>query len=114
MEPLMPLNQEFFERKNLVQLIWLIAENYASNWQQLPFTQKYYALARHVFVRKFCERGHSSCLAMDYMERIKLFYKSNSDGNNIEEIVNLEFLQKIDADFMIIDWFFILLVYNII
>ena len=31
MEPLTPLNQEFFKRKNLVQFIQIIAANYASN-----------------------------------------------------------------------------------
>ena len=103
MEPLTPLDQEFFERKNLVQLIKLIAANYASNWQQLPFTQKYYGLARQVFVRKFCETGHSSCLAMDYVEIIKPLYKSNSAGKNIEEFFDLEFLQQIDLYFTIID-----------
>ena len=108
----MLLNQEFFERKNLVQLIQLIAASYASNGQQLPFKQKNYGLARQNFVRKFFESWHSSCLAMDYIEWIKLLYKTSSAGNNIEEIVDLEFFQQIDPDFTIIEWFFIFIVYN--
>ena len=69
----------------------------------MPLTQKYYRFAREVFVREFCESRHSSCSAMDYIKRMKLTYKSNCAGNNIEEIVNLDFLEKIDPEFMIID-----------
>ena len=39
MEPMTALNKEYFKRKNLVELTRIIATNYTSNWQQLPFNK---------------------------------------------------------------------------
>ena len=52
MEPMTLLDKEFFKRKNLVNLARIIASNYACDFQVLPFTQKYYGLARQIFVKK--------------------------------------------------------------
>ena len=103
MEPMTALNKEYFKRKNLVELTRIIATNYTSNQQQLPFTQKHYGLARQVFVKKICETVQSYCLTFDYISSIKKFYKSNSGENELEEIIDLDFLEKIDLDFMIVE-----------
>ena len=71
MEPMTTLNYEFYKQKNLVELARIIATNCASNWQALPFAQKYYGFAQQVFVKKFCEAGHSSLLAMNYVDNLK-------------------------------------------
>ena len=75
MEPIKFLSYEFFKQKNLVELAHLISTNYASNWQALPFSQKYYGFLRQLFVKNVFPTGHSSCLAFDYITRIKRFYK---------------------------------------
>ena len=54
MELITPLSYEFFKTKSLVERIWLMATNYATNWQALPFSQKYYGFARQLFVKKIC------------------------------------------------------------
>ena len=53
MEPMTLLDKEFFKRKNLVDLARIIASNYACDFQVLPFAQKYYGLARQIFVKNF-------------------------------------------------------------
>ena len=103
MEPITPLSYEFFKIKNLVEHIWIMATNYATNWQALPFSQKYYGFARQLFVKRICTTWHLSCLAFDYINRIKKFYKLNSGENNLEDVAELDFLKHIDPDFMIID-----------
>ena len=67
MKPLAPLSYEFVKQKNLVQLAQFLANNYTINWNELPFTQKYYGFARQIFVTKICATGHSACLAFDYI-----------------------------------------------
>ena len=103
MEPLTPLGKEFFKRKNLVDLAHIIATNHASDWQVLPFAQKYYGLAKQIVVYKICVAGYSSSLAFDYIGKIKKFYKSNDGDINLEHVIDLELLKYIDPDFMIID-----------
>ena len=78
-----------------------MATNFASNWQKLSFSQKYYGFTKQLFVKKVCPTGHASCLAFDCINRIKKFYKSNSGENDLED--DLDFLKYIDPDFMIID-----------
>ena len=91
------LNFELFKR-NLVNLAHIITTNYVCNWEVLPFAQKYYGLARQIFV-KICDMGHLPCLAFDYISRIKKYYKSNE--TELETIMNMDFLEKIDPDYMI-------------
>ena len=45
MEPMTLSNHEFFKQKNLVEVACIIATNYVSNWEALPFAQKYYRFA---------------------------------------------------------------------
>ena len=101
MEPMTPLDKEFFQRKNLIYLVCIITTNYVCDWKVLPFAQKYYGLAKQIFVKKICETGHSTCLTFECINCIKKFYKSNDI--ELETIIDTEFLQKIDPDFMIID-----------
>ena len=48
MEPMTPLDKEFFKRKNLIDLVRIIATNYVCDWEVLPFAQKYYRLAKQI------------------------------------------------------------------
>ena len=73
MEPMTLLDKEFFKRKNLVNLARIIASNYACDFQVLPFTQKYYGLARQIFVKKNYVARNSPCLALEYISKIKKF-----------------------------------------
>ena len=50
-----------------------------------------------------CDMGHSPCLAFDYISRSKKNYKSNEMQQ--EKIIDINFLEKIDPDFTIIEWF---------
>ena len=101
MEPMTPLDTEFFQRKNLIDLVRIIVTNYVCDWEVLPFAQNYYGLAKQIFVKKICQTGHSACLAFEYINCIKKLHKSNY--MELETIIDMEFLQKIDPDFMIID-----------
>ena len=104
MESMTPLYYEFFRQRNLIELPRIMATNYTSNWQALPFAQKYYGFARQLFVKKICAAGHWSCLALTYINNIKKFCKSYNDGEkNLEDIIDSEFLKYIDPDFMIIE-----------
>ena len=103
MEPMTPLPCKFFKQRNLIKLACIMAINYTSNWQALPFAQKYYGFGRQLFVKKICAAGHSSCLALTYIDNIKKLCKSYNDGaKNLKDIIDLEFLKYIDPDFMII------------
>ena len=88
MEPITPLDKEFFKRKNLVDLARMIVWNHACDWQVLPFAQKYYGLARQIFIKRICAAGHSPCLAFEYVMKIKKFYKSNQE-DILEDIIDL-------------------------
>lgn len=103
MEPLTPLDKEFFKRKNLVDLAGIIATNHACDWHVFPFAQKYYELTWQIFVHKICTAGYWSSLAFNYIGKIKKSYKSNDGGINLEDIIDLQLLKYIDSDFMIID-----------
>ena len=92
MEPMTPLDKEFLKRKNLVDLACIIATNYVCDWEVLPFVQKYYGLARKIFVKKIYDMGHLPCLAFDYISRIKRYYKSNE--MELETIIDINFLEK--------------------
>ena len=77
MEPMTSLSYKFFKQINLVELARIIATNYASNWQALPFAPKVYnGFAWQFFVKIFCAAGHSSLLAMNYFDNLKKFCKS--------------------------------------
>ena len=78
MEPMTPLDKEFFQRKNLIDLVRIIVTNYVCDWEV-----------------------HSACLALEYINCIKKLHKLNY--MELETIIDMEFLQKIDPDFMIID-----------
>ena len=67
MEPMTLLDKEFFKRKNLVDLARIIASNYACDFQVLPFAQKYYGLARQIFVKKIFMARNSPCLAFSIL-----------------------------------------------
>ena len=59
------------------------------------------------FARKFCKAEHSADLAFEYINQIKLYIRTNEV--EVNEIVDLEFLRKIDPDYVIN---FLLLNYN--
>ena len=58
-------------------------------------------MAKQIFLRKVCKSGHSTNLAFEYIHQIKLYIRS--DEVEIDKIVDLEFLKKIDPDYVIID-----------
>ena len=51
------------------------------------------------------ESGHSADLVFEYIHQLKLYIRS--DEVEVNEIVDLGFLKKIDSDYMIIDYFFL-------
>ena len=60
-----------------------------------------YAMIKQIFVRKFCKSGYSTNLAFEYIHQLKLYI--HSEDFEVDEIVDLEFLKKIDPDYMIIN-----------
>ena len=91
---------EYLKNQNLVMLIRILALNLRCNWDALPWTQKSYGMVKQVFVRKFCKSGHSTKLAFEYIRQLKLY--KHSDEVEVDGKVDLEFLKKIDPDYMII------------
>ena len=71
------------------------------NWEALPWAEKNSGMAKQIFTRKFCETGHSANLAFEFLYQIKLHICS--DEVEVDEIIDLELLKKIDPDYMIID-----------
>ena len=92
---------EYLKRQNLVVLIRILALNLNCNWDALPWVQKNYAMIKQIFVRKFCKSGYSANLAFEYIHQLKLYIRS--EEVEVNKIVDLEFLKKIDPDYMIID-----------
>ena len=85
----------------MVTLIRVITSNLRCNWEALPWAEKNYGMAKQIFTRKFCETGHSANLAFEFLYQIKLHICS--DEVEVDEIIDLELLKKIDPDYMIID-----------
>ena len=71
--------------------------------KHLPWAEKNFVAktAKQILVRKYCTAGHSNNLAFEYIYQIKLYICS--DDVEVDEIVDLTFLKKIDPDYMIID-----------
>ena len=92
---------EYLKSQNLVTLIRILVLNLNCNWDALPWVQKNYALIKQIFVRKFCKSGYSTILAFEYIHQLKLYIRS--EEVEVDEIVDLEILKKIEPDYMIID-----------
>ena len=92
---------EYLKSQNLVILIHILALNLNCNSDALPWAQKNYAIIKQIFVRKFCKSGYSAHLAFDYIHQLKLYIPS--EKFEVNAIVDLEFLKKIDPDYMIIN-----------
>ena len=60
----------------------------------MPWAQKNYGMVKQ-------KSQHSADLAFECIHQIKLYIRSNEV--EVDEIVDLEFLKKIDPDYMIID-----------
>ena len=58
-------------------------------------------MAKQIFVHKICKAGHDTSLAIEYIYQTKLYMCS--DEVEVDEIVDLKLLEKIDPDYMIID-----------
>ena len=95
------VNYEYLKRQNLVTLIHMLALNLNCNWDALPWAQKNYVVIKQIFVRKFCKSEYSANLAFEYIHQVKLYIRS--EEVEVDEIVDLEFLKKINSDYMIID-----------
>ena len=100
-EELPIVTYEYLKDQNLVRLIRILASNLHCNWDALPWAQKTCETATQIFVRKFCNGGHSADLAFEYICQLKLFIRS--DEVEVDEIVDLEFHKKFDPDYMITD-----------
>ena len=94
------ITNEYLKNQNFVMLIRILALNLRCNWDALPWAEKSYEMVKEIFVRKFCKSGHSADLAFEYIYQLKLYIRS--DEVEVDEIVDLEFLKKIDPDYMII------------
>ena len=92
---------EYLKRQNLVMLIYILALNLNCNWDASPWAQRNYAMIKQIFVRKFCKSGYSTNLAFEYIHQLKLYICS--EEVEVDEIVALEFLKKIDPHHLIID-----------
>ena len=58
-------------------------------------------MIKQIFVRKFYKSEYSADLAFEYIHQVKLYIRS--EEVEVDEIVDLEFLKKINSDYMIID-----------
>ena len=94
-------NYDFLKKQNLVRLICILASNVLCNWKALPWAEKNYGMAKQVFIWKICKAGHNANLAFEYIYQLKL-YICKGQGE-VDELVDLEFLKRIDPDYMIID-----------
>ena len=53
-------------------------------------------MAKQIFVHKICKAGHDTSLAIEYIYQTKL--SMCSDEVEVDEIVDLKLLEKIDPD----------------
>ena len=88
-----------------IMLIRVITTNSCCTWEALPWAEKIYGMTKKTFVSKLCQPGHGANLAFKYIHQIKLYIRSNEP--EVDEIFNLKLLNKIDPDYMIIDFFFL-------
>ena len=70
----------------------------------MPWAEKTYSLAKQIFVHQICKAGHGANLAFEYIHQIKLCIRCSEV--EVDEIVDIEFLKKIDPDYKIIDYVF--------
>ena len=71
---------------------------------RFAFYSKVLRIRSTSFCKKFCEVGHSSLLAMNYIDNLKKFCKLYIDGEkDLEDIIDVHFLIFIDPNFMIIE-----------
>ena len=100
-EPNSFIDHDFWKKQNLVRLIRIIVANLHCNWEALFWAEKNYGIAKQIFVWKICKTGYSTNLAFEYIYHIKLYIRS--DEVEVDEIVDLELLKKIDPGYMVID-----------
>ena len=56
----MSLDHEFFQKKDLYQIIKYLKQYWHSDWGIFPFTEKYYIICKQTFVKRFCEKKGGS------------------------------------------------------
>ena len=49
----MSLDHEFFQKKDLYQIIKYLKQYWHSDWGIFPFTEKYYRICKQTFVKRF-------------------------------------------------------------
>ena len=65
----------------------------------MPWVENNHGITKQILVRKICKAGYSTNLAFQYIYQIKLFI--SIDEVEVDEIVDLELLKKIDPDYMV-------------
>ena len=96
----MLLEIEFFQQKNLVELLRDIHGNFSLDWRRLLFGQKYYGFARQCFVRKMSATGRLATEAFNYIERVKNHDRTTAP---LEDVVDVNILYEYEKLLVILD-----------
>ena len=81
----MSLDHEFFQKKDLYQIMKSLKQYWHSNWDILPFTEKYYRICKQIFVKRFCAKKGGN-FANDAFKIIEVIKQLKSRDLEIDEL----------------------------
>ena len=81
----MSLDHEFFQKKDHYQIMKSLKQYWHSNWDILPFTEKYYRICKQIFVKRFCAKKGGN-FANDAFKIIEITKQLESRDLEIEII----------------------------
>ena len=80
----MSLDHEFFQKKDLYQLMKYLKQYWHSDWDFFPFTEKYYRICKQIFVKCFCAKKGGN-FATDAFKIIEVIKQLKSRDLEIDE-----------------------------
>ena len=92
-----PLNFKDFKEFKMEKLVKMMRQCFHSDWQRLPWTEKYYHGCRQVFVKRVCKAGFSARIAFDIITTLE-----ENKMSPLEDIVDFSVLYEIDNIVMIL------------
>ena len=81
----MSLDHEFFQKKDLYQIINYLKQYWHSDWDIFPFTEKYCRICKQIFAKRFCAKKGGN-FAIDPFKIIEVIKQLKSRDLEIEEL----------------------------
>ena len=81
----MSLDHEFFQKKDLYQLMKYLKQYWHSDCDIIPFTEKYYRICKQIFVKRFCAKKGGN-FANDAFKIIEVIKQPRSRDLEIDEL----------------------------